>query len=220
MKDNWRGLILDGSEPSMAGVRAGELSWRHDLDAIAAFVTAENINALIEGAGISGEIGLLSIDIDGNDYWIWKAIHAVDPIIVVSEYNSVFGASRSVTVPYDPSFVRTQAHYSNLYWGCSLAALEGLAREKGYALVGSNSAGNNAFFVRRDHLNGLKPCTASEAYVESRFRESRGPDGQLTLLRGADRLKTIADMPLYDIDSGTTIRAADLATRRGETHDG
>lgn len=213
--DNWRGLIIDSEAANIDKVRSSELAWRHELDALCAFVSAENIDGLISGAGFSGEIGLLSVDVDGNDYWIWKAISVVNPVIVVIEYNSVFGPDRAVTVPYNAAFVRTDAHYTNLYWGCSLRALAHLGELKGYALVGSNSAGNNAFFVRRDRLNRLKPQTVREAYVESRFRESRDKDGRLTFLAGSKRLNAIADMPLYDVVNQVTIRAADIcATSR------
>ncbi|MFM6253830.1 MAG: hypothetical protein ACKPEQ_32600, partial [Dolichospermum sp.] len=84
------------------------------------------------------------MDIDGNDYWVWQAIDCINPAIVISEYNFRFGANKAVTVPYDASFVRSKAHYSNIYYGASLKALCILADKKGYAFVGCNSAGNNA----------------------------------------------------------------------------
>ena len=111
---------------------------------------------------MSGEIGLLSIDIDGNDYWVLEAIDSVSPQILVAEYNSLFGPERAVTVPYDAAFVRGEKHYSHLYWGASLAALVRAAETKGLALVGGNRAGNNAFFVRRDTLGGIPERTAAE----------------------------------------------------------
>jgi hypothetical protein len=208
--NNWRGLIIDSDAANINKVRSSELAWRHELESVCAFVSAENVDGLISDAGFVGEIGLLSIDIDGNDYWVWKAISVVSPVIVVIEYNSVFGSDRAVTVPYDSAFVRRDAHYTNLYWGCSLRALALLGELKGYALVGSNSAGNNAFFVRCDHLNRLKAQAVREAYVESRFRESRDCDGHLTFLAGQARLQAIADLPLYDVENDVMIRAADM----------
>lgn len=210
LKDNWRGLILDGSEDAIASVREREMFWRHDLSAIAAFVTRENVNSLISGAGFDGEIGVLSIDIDGNDYWVWEGLDAVEPVIVVAEYNSLFGAERAVSVPYDPSFQRTRAHHSNLYWGCSLPALCHIARQKGYVLVGSNSAGNNAFFVREGREADLPVLSAERAHVVSRYRESRDAHGALTFLSGADRLRPISLLPLVDVTNGRMLRVADL----------
>lgn len=205
LNDNWRGLIIDGSKRNIAKVKQDSIYWRHDLTAIAAFIDAENINRLITSSGITGEIGLLSIDIDGNDYWVWQNITSVEPIIVVAEYNGVFGPSRAVTVPYDPAFVRSKAHYSHLYWGCSLNALVHVARSKGYALVGTNSAGNNAFFLHRSYLNGQPELTSDQAFVNPRFRESRDPAGNLTFLSGAARLREIVGLPLVDVERNEQI---------------
>lgn len=147
LSDNWRGLVLDGSRAHVDCVRCDPISWRHDLTAAHAWIDRDNINDLIAIHGCAGEIGLLSIDLDGNDYWVWEAIRVVDPIIVVAEYNAVFGSRHAVTVAYDPQFDRTKAHDSNLYWGALLPALHFLAAKKGYAFVGTNSAGNNAYFA-------------------------------------------------------------------------
>ena len=84
VNDNWRGLIIDGSESNIQKVVSDPLYWRHDLTAVAAFIDRDNINDLFSSNGYSGEIGLLSVDIDGNDYWVWEAIDAVSPRIVSS----------------------------------------------------------------------------------------------------------------------------------------
>jgi hypothetical protein len=210
VNNNWRGLILDASSDYMNSVRRDSIYWRHDITAVEAFIDRDNINSLLRDNGFSGELGLLSIDIDGNDYWVWERIDVVQPVIVVVEYNSVFGGERAVTVPYDPGFYRTSAHYSNLYWGSSVAALCTLGKRKGYEFIGCNSAGNNAYFVRRDRLGPLRAIAPEEGYVESRFRESRNVDGKLTYLAGAARRKAIAEKELVDIRSGQMIRVGDL----------
>jgi len=210
LNNNWRGLVIDGSASHVASIKGSELYWRHDLTALASFITAENIDGLIKGAGFGGRIGILSIDIDGNDYWVWEKIVTADPVIVVVEYNSVFGAERAVTTPYDPAFNRTQAHYSNLYWGASIKGFQHLAARKGYALVGSNSAGNNAFFVRRDRLGSIPELTPDQAHVESRFRDSRDRAGQLAFLSGRDRLASMKEMPLIDVETGRQISISEL----------
>jgi hypothetical protein len=210
INNNWTGLIIDSSRENMAAVENSALYWKYDLRAMTAFVDADNINGLILTGGFQGEIGLLSIDVDGNDYWIWDRIDIINPIIVIAEYNSIFGSRQAVTVPYDPAFRRSKAHYSHLYFGCSLRALELVGKRKGYALVGSNSTGQNAFFVRRDRLNGLQELTADEAYVESRFRESRDQFGRLNYLAGKARLREINDMTVLDVERNTLIRIADL----------
>ncbi len=175
--------------------------WKYDLIAKVSFVTSENINQLIAEEGINGEIGLLHIDIDGNDYWIWKALKVVGPIIMIVEFNSLFGYERAITIPYKADFTRTNEHFSNLYAGCSLLSLCDLAEEKGYGFIGCNSAGNNAYFVKNDFLKGLKTLTAKEGYVESKFRESRSEDGKLSYLRSKNRLEIIKGIPVYNTRS-------------------
>jgi hypothetical protein len=208
--NNWRGLIMDASADNILHVRTRPYYWRYDLTAVSAFITRENINDLLVTHGFSGKLGLLSIDLDGNDYWVWKHIQAIDPILVVVEFNSVFGMQHAVTIPYDPDFNRTQAHYSNLYWGCSLRALCLLAEQKGYIFVGCNSGGNNAFFVRKDKVGPLKGLSVEEGYVESRFRESRARSGELNHLSGDGRLREIANLSIYHIEQDRITTIAEL----------
>lgn len=203
--NNWRGLIIDGVKENISKIVARDEFWRYDLTAKAAFVTRENINALILDSGFSGDIGLLHIDIDGNDYWVWKAIDVVAPVIVIIEYNSVFGSEKLVTVPYDPAFLRSKAHHSFLFWGASLPALCDLAQEKGYVFIGSNSNGNNAYFIRKDCFrdSALKALTAQEGYVCSCFRESRNERGDLNYLAGDARLKAVRGCLVFNIKTST-----------------
>ncbi|HYZ77585.1 MAG TPA: hypothetical protein VE596_09445 [Gaiellaceae bacterium] len=206
---NWSGLIVDGGDAHVRAVSASPLMWRHDIRPVSAFVDRDNVNDLLREHGFDRDLGLLSIDVDGNDYWIWEAV-AAEPLVVVVEYNSVFGADRAVTVPYDAAFDRTRRHHSNLYFGASLAALARLGERKGYRLVGSNSAGNNAYFVRAELAEGLPAPTVAEAYVESRYRESRDEHGNLTFLSGADRARAIADLEVWDLEREEPVRVGDL----------
>lgn len=204
--DNWRGLIMDSADTMHDFLRSTGLAWRHEIDAKTAFIDRDNINDLIRTAGVAGDIGLLSIDLDGNDYWVLEATDVVTPRLIVAEYNGIFGAEAAVTVPYDPAFVRREKHWSGLYAGASLAALTRLADAKSYALVGSNRAGNNAFFVRRDVLGNIPEVTVEDAYVQSRFRESRDRAGELSYISGhEERLRLIADLPLVDLETGRDI---------------
>lgn len=219
LHDNWRGMVMDADRRNIASIRRQSLYWRHDLTAVDAFVTRDNINALLTEHGFSGEIGLLSIDIDGNDYWVWQAIEAVRPVIVIAEYNAVFGPQLAVTIPYDPSFVRSRAHYSYLYWGCSLQALVQLANAKGYRFAGCNSAGNNAYFVRNDRASRLTCPAPEQGFVASKYRESRDGDGRLTFLAGDHRLEAIADLQVFDVGRGALFRLRDLMTLAGPPSD-
>ncbi|MGB9182152.1 MAG: hypothetical protein WCB68_23185 [Pyrinomonadaceae bacterium] len=210
LNNNWRGLVIDGSEAQVSYIKSDPIYWKHDLTAVQSFITTDNINRIISEHNFAGEIGLLSIDIDGNDYWVWKAIDAVSPFVVIVEYNSVFGYEHAITIPYDPAFNRTQAHPSNLFWGCSLKALVMLAERKGYAFVGSNSAGNNAYFVRKDKLGKVKPASLEDGYVYSRFRESRDEQGRLTYLSGTQRLTAIEEMVVYHLERDAPVKIKDL----------
>jgi hypothetical protein len=196
--DNWSGLVMDCSDENVAFIKNDAIYWKFDLTAISAFVTAENINETFSKAGLSGEIGLLHIDVDGNDYWIWKAIDVVDPVIAIIEYNSLFGCDRAITIPYDPAFSRFAAHHSGIFAGASLSALCELAEEKGYAFVGSNSAGNNAYFVKKDRLGDIKQLNPQEGYVASKFREHRDENGKLTFLSGREAIECIRGLEVFN----------------------
>ena len=208
---NFKGLVFDGDAHNIEKLLGSGLCWRHHLTAQAAFITRDNINDLISKNGFSGDLGILSIDIDGNDYWVWEAIDCVDPEIVILEYNAVFGDKYPVTIPYDPEFVRTRAHSSNLYWGTSIKALESLASAKGYRLIGTNAAGNNAFFLRQDMFARLEDKITDKSPVLSRLRESRDEQGNLTFVTGTERFEVIKSMPVVRVDTGETISLESLA---------
>lgn len=211
--NDWAGLIIDGDKEGIARIKEREIAWRHDLKIVGEFITRDNINRLISNNGINGDIGILSVDVDGNDYWILEAIDCISPQILICEYNSVFGINKKITVPYEENFNRTEKHFSNLYWGASICALAELGISKGYDLVGSNSFGNNIFFVRHDcNILGVN-LTPQEAYVKSRYRESRDKNGNLSFISSHDEgIKLIGDMKVYDLDSGkiTKIKELDL----------
>jgi len=201
--DNWSGLVMDGSARNVAKIQQSEYFWQHQLDARCVFVDRENINPIIAAWSHQPELGLLHIDIDGNDYWLWDALNVICPVLVIVEYNSVFGSERAITIPYNAKFLRTQAHFSNLYYGASLAALAHLATTKGYVFLGSNSAGNNAYFVRQDRMPAsLTPITVAEGYVCSQFRESRAADNTMSFLAGSARAQAIRGLPVVNVLNG------------------
>jgi hypothetical protein len=166
--EGWRGLWIEAKADNADAIRRrfapflqdGRLTLTQDL------VTAENIDTLITAGGLAGEIDLVGIDIDYNDYWVWKAITAVRPRVVVIEYNASLRPPLSLTVPYDP---HGSWDGSNFY-GASLDALVRLGADKGYRIVGCSIAGVNAFFVRADLCGKkfLKPATAAEHYEPPR----------------------------------------------------
>lgn len=207
MHNAWRGLIIDGSTAHIQQVQQEEIYWKYDLTAVAAFITRDNINTLIEQAGFGGDIGLLSIDIDGNDYWVWEAIQTVQPWIVVAEYNANFGAERAITIPYQADFYRSTAHHSNIYFGASLPALCHLAEQKGYELVGCTKAGNNAFFIKKGVWPTDKPkfwqgLTSEQLFQPGISREERDESGKLTFADAAKRRATLVGLPVVNVKTG------------------
>jgi|SRR3984893_5459663 len=210
LNDNWSGLIMDGSEDQVALIQRDPIYWRHDLTALARFVTRENINSLLCEGGFSGRIGILSIDVDGNDYWIWEAINVVDPALVIIEYNGIFGDREAVTIPYKADFVRQQAHYSYLYWGTSLPALCHLAVQKGYIWIGCNSAGNNAYFVRADHASQFYQPSLPIDFVPAKFREGRNRQGSLSYIGQRDGFELIKDLLVWDVSTNEMRAIASL----------
>jgi hypothetical protein len=151
LNHGWWGYLFDGDERRVA---IGTAFYRDSVDTFLypprfkhAWITAENVNDLIRGAGIEGEIDLLSLDVDGMDYWIWRAIECIRPRVVVCETHNIIAPDDALTIPYDPHFViSVPDHHS-----ASLAAMAKLAAEKGYRLVGTHRYGFNAFFI----LNGI-----------------------------------------------------------------
>lgn len=210
MNNNWTGLVIDGSEKNINRLKSWNLLWKYDLTAVAEFIKKDNINEIISAAGFYGDIGLLSVDIDGNDYWVLDAITCVRPRILICEYNNIFGPDEKVSIPYDEKFFRTDKHYSNLYWGASLGAFCDWAERNDFYYVGSNSAGNNAFFVRKDCISEDKIPAKSKTFVSSKYRESRDKNGRLTYLRGMERLKAIKEMELVNIVNNRIGTIADI----------
>lgn len=203
MNNNWKGFVMDGSEEAMERLSKQNWYWKYSLTNKAVFIHKDNINPLLKETNFRN-IGLLHIDIDGNDYHILESLDftTLNPSILIVEYNSVFGNERKISIPYSKDFVRTRAHYSNLYFGASLPALNFLANKKGYRLIGCNLQGNNAYFVRQDLINE-KVCEQSlkAAFKESTFREGRNKDYSLSLIGGNDRLEIIKGLQVVNIET-------------------
>jgi hypothetical protein len=208
--NNWRGMVIDSSAKNIRFIKKDFIYWKYDITACQSFITKENINQLISTYTNCKDIGLLSIDIDGNDYWVWDAIDVIQPRIIVCEYNSAFGNTLAVSIPYAADFVKSTAHYSNLYYGASLAALCYVAEKKGYDFIGATSAGVNAFFVRKDLSAPFIKYNAQTGFHESANRDSKTANGQLSFLLHAQRLQQIKEMPVVDVTNNAVHLIKDL----------
>jgi hypothetical protein len=160
----WHGLLVDGDQTKVDRGRHFYAGLKHTYvyppRFVCSWVTRDNINGILSANGFAGEIGLLSLDLDGVDYWIWESISSVSPRVVVVEYQDILGPERSWTVPYVDDFSSRDHPKTNgmpNFCGASLSAFVKLGRRKGYRLVGVNRYGYNAFFVRNELGSDLLP---------------------------------------------------------------
>ncbi len=178
----WWGHLFDGNQRN---VNNADRFYSNSKDCFLspprftqAWVTAENVNQLIGDSGASGPVGLLSLDIDGMDYWVWKAIKVIDPQVVVCEIHNQIPAEKALTVPYDPKFV----YESEDFRGASLAAMCKLGREKGYRLVGTHRYGFNAFFIKNGvgemYFPEVSPASCLQDPVTQKLCRERWPKTQ------------------------------------------
>lgn len=172
LNHGWWGYLFDGDEKK---VNKGRDFFKNSSDTFLyppkfthAWVTAENVNHLISEAGITGDIDLFSLDIDGMDYWVWKAITCVKPRVVVCETHNIIAPDLAITVPYDPKFIMTDPDYCS----ASLAAMTKLADEKGYRLVGTNRYGFNAFFILKELAVDLLPTVTPDQCLSDPFTKN------------------------------------------------
>ncbi len=165
----WTGHWLECSRWNVARIRSKfrRLLERGALTVERRLVTAENVERIVSRLGVAGEPDLLSIDIDGNDYWVWKALSSVSPRVVVIEYNAFFQPDVDWVMAYAPR----HRWPGTSYFGASLASLARLGGDKGYRLVGSTLSGVNAFFVRQDLVADRfqEPFTAECHWQPSRL---------------------------------------------------
>lgn len=158
------GLLIDGDTTS---VRVANLCFPRRVRAVRSFLTLENLD-LVRNA--FPELGVLSIDVDGNDYWFLDALLPLRPHVVAVEYNASLGR-HSITVPYDAGFERHAKHESGWYHGASLTALAAVCERHGMKLVSVSEAGTNAFFIRSERPAPRLACEG--AYRENAIRNQR-----------------------------------------------
>ena len=176
----WTGVMIE-IDPDR--VRTLKRRFGPAIAVVDARVTRENINALLSSHGVQGEIDLLSLDIDGIDYWVWDSLSVCSPRLVIVEYNRFFGTDRAVTIPYDADFDRRRFDVPSFaYYGASLPAFVHLAEQKGYRLVAIEPRGVNAFFLRNDLAPELAALAYRHVAVEGDDNPDFGQDGLLSLL--------------------------------------
>jgi hypothetical protein len=174
-----------GAAAAFYAERAGE---RVPVDHAA--VEPDTVDSLLS-QHVAPVFDVLSLDIDGNDYWVLEALESVRPRVIVVEYNATFGPERSVTIPYTRGFDRYRAHASGFYHGASLTARARLGERKGYVLAGCDSRGANAFLVDAEAAAGvLEPVSPAEAYA---------PLFERAHLTVEEQFGQIAHLPLVEV---------------------
>jgi hypothetical protein len=196
LNHGWHGLLVDGDKGNVErGIRffaQSKHTYVYPPRFVCSWVTRGGVNEILTANGFAGEIDLLSLDLDGVDYWIWEAIEAVSPRVVVVEYQDIIGAERSWTVPYADDFSSRNYPTTNgmpNFSGASLAAYVKLGRRKGYRLVGINRYGYNAFFVR----NGLGDTHLPEIDARDCFGHPKVVSGM------RERFPTVEDLPWVEV---------------------
>jgi hypothetical protein len=186
----FEGLLFDGDPENVARGQAFYRNGRNTFVSpptlVQAWVTAENVDSLVAQHGFGGPVDLLSLDVDGNDYWILSALTGVKPNAIVLEFNGTCGGQRAVTMSYRPDYqidLTKQPHRC----GASLAAFVKLLRPRGYRLVGVQSLGFNAFFVRNGLGDDLMPeRTPDECYRITPRLQSWSPQYLDLILSGPE----------------------------------
>jgi hypothetical protein len=204
---NCRGLLIDKIK-DLKFVQKRDFFWKNDLYFCQKTITPSNISSVINSYGFKNDCNLLSIDIDGNDFWVLKNIELSHVDIVVAEYNPLFGSNLSLTVPQDDNFDRNR--FKKIFYGASLTAIIELMQSKGFMFVGANSACNNAFFInknKKEFFSNLKVEELKE-YTKFTFREIKEnsyKENQISNL-----IDKIEDFEIYDLSKKKTFRIKEL----------
>jgi hypothetical protein len=172
----WSGYLFDGDSKS---VEIGKQFFAQNSRTFLlppffkqAWFTAENINQILTDAGVVGEVDLLSMDIDGMDYWVWKAIECIQPRVCIFETQNCIPSDLSLTAKYDPKFYyRNQPVEQQDYRSASLLATTKLSESKGYRLIGSHRHGFNCLFMRNDVGEEFFPAVSVESCHDNPYTQ-------------------------------------------------
>ena len=198
-----KGLIIDSKKDLKKAVEKRIKLWRGDLTILEEKITSKNILNLVKENDFYSDLDILSLDIDGIDYWVLKSLPNKFSKILIVEYNSIFGPNLEISVPNLEDFDRKKYHYSNLCYGASLKAIINLMQKKGYVFVGTNMFRCNAFFVLQsevEKINIIIPDLNNlSEFTDSNYRESRSKDGKLNYLSKQNRLKEIKNCEIINL---------------------
>ncbi len=141
----WGGLLIEGDAEKAEVLRTFYLGYR-GVRTVKEWVYPANVELLFEENGVPRDLDLLVIDIDSNEYYVWRAIREFRPKVVLIEYNGMFAPPLRMVIGFHPSMYWSAR---DVHFGASLQSLYELGKAKGYELIGTNTIGINAFFVER-----------------------------------------------------------------------
>ena len=191
-------------EDLVRNVKSLDVYWRNSIFPVRDFITPDTAKRHQEIAEQElGGVDLISLDIDGNDYWVLQNLDFSNVQLVVCEYNPLYGSTLACTVERNDLFDRAKEHFSWLHYGMSLRAAINLLAPSDLIFIGSNRAGNNSFFMKKEFVKllnfGLPDICRLEDFVDWRVRESRDIKGNLSYLTKQEAIKVISDCKLIDI---------------------
>ena len=203
---NWSGHLIDSNFEKIKKISIQSVKWKYDLNTYNFKIDKDNINEFFKKLKLPKEIGLLSLDIDGIDYWAWKELNEIKPVIFICEFNSIFGDKKAVTVPYNKNFDRTKFHFSNLAFGASIEAFKYIGNKKNYIFLGTNSSGVNAYFLDKKYYKFLKKKIKTHKSFPSKTRESRDKNYKKNFIRSNNRFEEITGIKLVDVKKNKYIK--------------
>lgn len=199
-----KGLVIDCIENLKKKVSKNVKLWKGDLKIINEKINSNNIIEILNNNSFLDELDLFSLDIDSTDYWVLKKMPNNFSKIAIIEYNSVFGPDLKITVPNIDNFNRNEYHFSNLCFGASLRAIIDLMEEKNFKFVGTNLARCNAFFILEKYLDKINVEIPNKNnlsnHTDSNIRESRDQSGKLNYISGDERIKSIYECDIVDLN--------------------
>ena len=207
--------MVDLNKNLISSVEKLVIFWRNSLFPVIDHITPHNaLNHLNTAKTLMDGVDVLSLDIDGNDYWVLKALDLEAVSIVICEYNPIYGGEVECTIERNDEFDRVQAHYSCLHYGMSLKAAISLMESKGFVFIGSNRAGNNAFFLKKELIHLLNITLPDvdnlKDFIDWRVRESRDINGNLNYQWPQNSRKEIADCLVFNIENAKVIKVSQI----------
>lgn len=166
----WSGLFIEPAADDFSAL-ASKYQATPRVETLKSFVGPENIDALVSTTRFPRGLGVLSIDVDGNDYYVWEAMSAVRACVVVIEYNGALPLRKRLVQPLSPEPWR-----GTDYFGASLGAIVDLARRRGYFLAHTDLTGTNAFFVADEFRSRFDGLVAPERTVNYELIGMRHPE--------------------------------------------